>query len=49
MPEKECIGPGDDDPCSLFSRISFPVNEFFPPDTVECPEGYRDIKAELAR
>ncbi len=34
MPEKECIGSGDDDPCELFRRIKFPVDEFFPPDAV---------------
>jgi hypothetical protein len=40
MPDKECIGSNEDDPCTLFSRIHFPVDEFFPPDTLECPEGY---------
>jgi len=44
LPDKECIGAGEDDPCKLFSRIHFPVDEFFPPDTLECPEGYRDTK-----
>lgn len=33
MPEKECVGSGDDDPCELFRRIKFPVDEFFPPDS----------------
>lgn len=42
MPEKECVGCGDDDPCALFRRIDFPVDEFFPPDTLSCPEGYRE-------
>ena len=45
MPEKECIGSNDDDPCTLFSKIHFPVDEFFPPDTLEAPEGYREAKA----
>lgn len=49
MPEKECVGPGDDDPCSLFSRIDFPVGEFFPPDSMSCPEGYREARANLPR
>lgn len=31
IPEKECCGPTEEDPCSLFYRMSFPVNEFFPP------------------
>ena len=42
MPEKECTGCGDDDPCALFSRISFPVDEFFPPDAIDNCECYRD-------
>ena len=34
FPDKECVGSasGDDDPCTLFSKIPFPVDEFFPPD-----------------
>lgn len=35
MPEKECVGSSEDDPCTLFERIRFPVEEFYPPD--ECP------------
>ncbi len=31
MPEKECAG-GEEDPCGIFRKIQFPVNEFFPPD-----------------
>jgi len=42
VPEKECTGCGDDDPCTLFSRISFPVDEFFPPDAIDNCECYRD-------
>lgn len=42
MPDKECISGGDDDPCALFSRINFPVDEFFPPDSVEPCDCYRD-------
>lgn len=30
MPEKECSGSADD-PCELFQRFKFPVDEFFPP------------------
>ena len=33
----------DDDPCTLFSRISFPVDEFFPPDTIDKSDCYRDV------
>ena len=31
IPDKECACGGDEDPCSLFSRIPFPVSDFFPP------------------
>lgn len=34
LPEKECSGNsanGAEDPCDLFSRFKFPVDEFFPP------------------
>ena len=47
MPDKECVGSGDDDPCALFSKINFPVDEFFPPDTLSCPEGYREAIGTL--
>ena len=30
IPDKECVTTTDD-PCELFQRIKFPVNEFFPP------------------
>ena len=31
IPEKECIPVGEDDPCKLFKKMKFPLNEFFPP------------------
>ena len=31
IPEKECCGPTEEDPCSLFYKMCFPVDEFFPP------------------
>lgn len=43
MPEKECIGSNEDDPCTLFGRIRFPVDEFFPPDAVENNEEYKNM------
>jgi hypothetical protein len=30
VPEKECVTTTDDD-CDIFSRIQFPLDEFFPP------------------
>ena len=32
IPVKECVGSTDDSPCDLFSKIKFPLNEFFPPE-----------------
>ena len=43
MPEKECIGSTEDDPCTMFSRIRFPVEEFFPPDSIESCDDYRSL------
>ena len=44
MPDKECPGmAGDEDPCSLFSKIRFPVEEFFPPDSLSDCEDYRSF------
>lgn len=31
VPDKVCIEAGDDDPCSAFAKMSFPLNEFYPP------------------
>lgn len=31
IPDKECVGSDQDDPCTLFGRIRFPMEEFFPP------------------
>lgn len=44
IPEKVCCD-GEcttDDPCAIFSRIEFPVDEFFPPDSVQNPCGYKE-------
>ena len=34
VPEKECQGACEDDPCTLFGKIPFPVGEFYPPDDI---------------
>lgn len=34
VPEKECTAPSEDDPCSLFRSMSFPVKEFCPPSVI---------------
>ena len=43
MPEKECPGTSEDDPCALFSNIRFPVEEFFPPDSMAEEHEYRSM------
>ncbi len=43
LPDKECISNSEDDPCTMFSRIRFPVEEFFPPDTISAAEDYRAV------
>jgi hypothetical protein len=32
IPDRECAG-AEDDPCSLFATVPFPVDDFFPPAT----------------
>ncbi len=32
LPEKECKGPKEEEPCSFFEKLCFPTNEFFPPE-----------------
>lgn len=44
LPDKECPGTSEDDPCALFSRIRFPVEEFFPPDSVGECDDYHSMK-----
>ncbi|MDR0862612.1 MAG: hypothetical protein LBN30_07575 [Oscillospiraceae bacterium] len=49
MPDKECLGSNEDDACTLFSKIHFPVDEFFPPDTLDAPDGYREAKSQFGK
>ena len=35
VPEKECASAEDDDPCSVFRRMKFPISEFCPPSLGE--------------
>lgn len=32
LPDKECRPCNEEEPCNYFERLSFPTNEFFPPD-----------------
>ena len=48
VPSKECADSAPDDPCTLFSRIDFPVDAFFPPYTVSgFSETYRGAIEDL--
>ncbi len=38
VPEKECRAPVEDDPCSLFKSMAFPVREFCPPSHIPCKQ-----------
>lgn len=31
VPDKECISPKEEDPCSIFNSMAFPTSEFCPP------------------
>ena len=43
MPNKECpCGDSREDPCGVFQNIHFPVEEFFPPNTVQRSDNYED-------
>ncbi len=44
LPEKECACGCEDDPCEIFRQVKFPVDEFFPPNTLGGAEGYREIR-----
>jgi hypothetical protein len=44
LPDKECPENSEDDPCTMFSRIRFPVEEFFPPDCIENQDDYRSAR-----
>lgn len=46
MPDKECAcGGGEDDPCEIFRHVKFPVDEFFPPNTIACGDAFRDVQS----
>ena len=46
IPSKECsCGGGEDDPCDIFRKVQFPVEEFFPPNSVCTPDNYQDTRS----
>ncbi len=43
IPSKECDGCcSEDDPCEIFRKVQFPVDEFFPPNNIASTEGGQD-------
>lgn len=44
VPSKDCVCSSDDDPCTLFSRVDFPTDEFYPPDSISPCDNYRKLK-----
>lgn len=44
IPQTECGGGDQDDPCGLFRSVSFPISEFFPPNTVDTPTDYASAR-----
>ena len=44
VPQSECPCDAQEDPCGLFRSVAFPVNEFFPPNTVEAPNDYNSTR-----
>lgn len=45
VPQKECPGGGEEDPCAVFRRVQFPVEEFFPPNTVNQCSDYQEARS----
>jgi hypothetical protein len=44
LPDKECsCGGEDDDPCEVFRQVKFPVDEFFPPNSLSSEDSYREL------
>ena len=44
LPDKECSCGGDDDPCEVFRQVKFPVDEFFPPNSLCMGDTYKEIQ-----
>ena len=44
VPQKECPGGGDEDPCAVFRRVQFPLEEFFPPNTICQSDDYQETR-----
>ena len=44
-PRKLPWGSNEEDPCAIFRKVQFPMEEFFPPNTLSQPEGYQETKS----
>ncbi len=44
IPQAECTPDSPEDPCGVFRNVAFPINEFFPPNTVEMPNDYNGTR-----
>lgn len=45
LPQKECASSGgEEDPCQVFRQVQFPVDEFFPPNTISGEHDYNEVK-----
>ena len=44
LPEKECSCGSEDDPCEIFRHVQFPVDEFFPPNTLGCGDDHPNLR-----
>ena len=44
LPDKECTCGSDDDPCEIFRQVRFPVDEFFPPNTLGCGDDHPNLR-----
>ena len=45
VPNKQCIAATDEDACSLFDTIDFPIDEFFPPQKADFPGAIEDERS----
>ena len=48
IPQTECSGGDQEDPCGLFRNVAFPIGEFFPPSTLEMPKDYASTRSYCA-
>ena len=48
IPQTECSGGDQEDPCGLFRNVAFPIGEFFPPSTLEMPKDYAATRSYCA-